>query len=145
MSKRKYISLLLVILVLSQAPLNPQAKGRPQSVEKTDKFATRQEFSKGGIGLLNKRLYVVVKNKKSDRNELIFVPESGAEVRWHGKSVTEADTVFFYDGRVWSCSQALPDGFDLSRAIMVSFEKDKIRFFDFEKEYGAYYSRIWDE
>ena len=33
-------------------------------------------------------------------------------------------------------------GFDLSRAIIVSSEKEKVRFFDFEKEYGAYYSRV---
>jgi hypothetical protein len=52
--------------------------------------------------------------------------------------------VFFYEGKVWLPSQTLPDGFDLSRSILVSFEREKVRFFDFEKEYGAYYSRIWD-
>ena len=143
MSKPKYISLLLLILVHFHAQLSPEAKERSQSVEKTGAFATRQEFSKGGIGLLNEHLYVVVKTKKTDRNQLIVRSKSGAEEAWNGKRVTEPEVVFFYDDKVWPCIQALPDGFDLSRTIMVSFEKDKIRFFDFEKEYGAFYRRIW--
>ena len=113
-------------------------------MEKTGTFATRREFSKGGVGLLNERLYVVVKTQRTGRNELIVRSTNGAEDTWRGKSVTEPEVVFFYDGKVWSQSQTLPDGFDLSRAILVSFEKEKVRFFDFEKEYGAYYSRIWD-
>lgn len=107
-------------------------------------FATRREFSKGGVGLLNERLYVVVKTQRTGRNELIVRSIDGAEETWHGKGVTEPEAVFFYEGRVWSSSQTLPDGFDLSRSILVSFEREKVRFFDFEKEYGAYYSRIWD-
>ena len=113
-------------------------------MEKTVTFATRREFSKGGIGLLNERLYVVVKTERNGKNELIVRSANGAEETWHGKSATEPEVVFFYDGKVWSPSQTLPNGFDLSRAILVSFEKEKVRFFDFEKEYGAYYRRIWD-
>ena len=113
-------------------------------MEKTGTFATRREFSKGGIGLLNDKLYVVVRTQKTGRNELVVRSTNGAEETWQGKRATEPEVVFFYDGKVWPSSQALPDGFDLSRAILVSFEKEKVRFFDFEKEYGAYYSRIWD-
>lgn len=113
-------------------------------MEKTDTFATRREFSKGGIGLLNERLYVVVRTQRTGRNELIVRSTNGSEETWHGRGVMEPEVVFFYEGKVWMPSQTLPDGFDLSRAILVSFEKEKVRFFDFEKEYGAYYSRIWD-
>lgn len=124
--------------------MNAQSGVKANSMEKTGTFATRREFSKGGVGLLNDRLYVVVRSQRTDRNELIVRSTNGAEDTWRGKSVTEPEVVFFYDGKVWSQSQTLPDGFDLSRAILVSFEKEKVRFFDFEKEYGAYYSRIWD-
>jgi hypothetical protein len=124
--------------------MNSQAVGVTGSMERTDTFATRREFSKGGIGLLNERLYVVVRTQRTARNELIVQSTNGAEERWHGKIVSEPEVVFFYEGKLWSSSQTLPDGFDLSRAILVSFEKEKIRFFDFQKEYGAYYSRIWD-
>lgn len=113
-------------------------------MDKTGTFATRREFSKGGIGLLNENLYVVVKAQRTGKNELVVRSKNGAEEAWQGKRVTEPEVVFFYAGKVWSSSQALPDGFDLSRAILVSFEKERVRFFDFEKEYGAYYSRIWD-
>jgi hypothetical protein len=143
-SKYRYISFLLLISVLFQAGMNSQAGGQAKPMEKTGTFATRREFSKGGVGLLNERLYVVVRTQRTGRNELIVRSINGTEETWHGKSVTEPEVVFFYEGKVWSPSQTLPDGFDLSRSILVSFEREKVRFFDFEKEYGAYYSRIWD-
>lgn len=124
--------------------MNSQAGGQTKSMEKTGTFATRREFSKGGVGLLSERLYVVVRTQRTGRNELIVRSINGAEETWRGKGVTEPEVVFFYEGKVWSPSQTLPDGFDLSRSILVSFEREKVRFFDFEKEYGAYYNRIWD-
>jgi hypothetical protein len=144
MRKQTRFSFVLLISVLLQTQMNPQVGRSTKSMEKIGTFATRREFSKGGIGLVNERLYVVVRTEKTGRNELIVRPTNGAEETWHGKSITEPEVVFFYDGKVWMPSQALPDGFDLSRAIVVSFEKDKVRFFDFEKEYGAYYTRILD-
>lgn len=140
----RYVPFLLLLAVLFPTRMNSQSEVKAKSMEKTGTFATRREFSKGGVGLLNERLYVVVKTQRTGRNELIVRSTNGAEDTWRGKSVTEPEVVFFYDGKVWSQSQTLPDGFDLSRAILVSFEKEKVRFFDFEKEYGAYYSRIWD-
>ena len=136
---------LLLISFLFQGRVNSQTEGEAKAMENTGKFATRREFSKGGMGLLNERLFVVVRAQRTGRNELIVRSINGAEETWRGKSVKEPEIVFFYDGKVWSHSQPLPDGFDLSRTILVSFEKEKVRFFDFEKEYGAYYSRIWDE
>jgi hypothetical protein len=142
--EHRYIPFLLFLSVLFPAGMNSQSGGEVKSMEKTATFATRREFSKGGIGLLNERLYVVVRTEKTGKNELIVRSTNGAEEKWRGKSVSEPEMVFFYGGKIWSLSQTLPDGFDLSRAILVSFEKEKVRFFDFEKEYGAYYSRIWD-
>ena len=112
-------------------------------VEKRDSFATRQEFSKGGIGMVNKHLYIVVKSASSDRNELVVAPTEETEERWHGRSVDKPEVAIFYANRVWS-SQSLPDGFDLSNAVVVSFEDEKVRFFDFQTMSGAYYNRIRD-
>jgi len=103
-------------------------------------FATRWQLSKGGIGMVNKYLYIVV---KSARNELILKPTEETEDKWYGKSVTKAEVVIVYEGKVWS-SQGLPNGFDLSKAVVVSFESDKIRFFDFQAMSGGYYERIGD-
>jgi hypothetical protein len=103
-------------------------------------FATRWQLSKGGIGMVNKNLYIDV---KSAVNELILKPEEDKEERWKGKSATNAEVTIVYVGRVWS-SRDLPDGFDLSKAVVVSFETDKIRFFDFQAMSGGYYERIRD-
>jgi hypothetical protein len=55
--------------------------------------------------------------------------------------VTKAAIAIFYEGKVWS-PEAIPAGFDLSKAVVVSFERSKIRFFDFSVMAGGYYNRI---
>jgi hypothetical protein len=131
--------------------INSQVAAQIKPAEEKSTFATRREFSKGGIGMLADKLFVVVRSKRTEKNELIVDSASGARESWYGKSVAEPEVVFFYEGQIWSYegniwsrSRPLPQGFDLSRAIVISFEKDKVRFFDFEKENGGYYSRIWD-
>jgi hypothetical protein len=74
-------------------------------------------------------------------NELIVKPTEETEERWKGKSVTNAEVVFVYQGRVWA-PQSLPTGFDLSKAVVISFEGEKIRFYDFQASAGGYYDRI---
>jgi hypothetical protein len=111
--------------------------------EERDAFATRWELSKGGIGMVNKNLYIVVKSAKNDRNELVVKPTEETEERWKGKSVTKAGVAFVYEGKVWS-PETLPKRFDLSKAVVVSFEESKIRFFDFQTMSGGYFDRISD-
>lgn len=115
-----------------------------KEVPETDTFATRREWSKGGVGLINKHLYAVVKYAKSDRNELVVKPTEETEESWQGKNVAQPEVAIFYDGKIWS-PQALPSNFDLSRAVVVSFEGDKVRYFDFQVMFGGYYDRIWTE
>ena len=114
---------------------------RKQDAADGDSFATRRYWSKGGIGIVNKHLYIVVKSTTNDRNELIVTPTAETEERWKGKSVTKAEVAIVYEGKVWS-PKAIPDGFDLSKAVVVSFEGSKIRFFDFQLMSGGYYDRI---
>jgi len=137
-----YGSFLLLISSLFQIQLSPQTAGGAKSVEEKVTFATNRAFSKGGIGIVNTHLYIVVKTERKGRNELVVRPTNGKEATWRGKAITDPETVFFYDGKLWPFMQALPDGFDLSQAILISFEKDEVRFFDFGSESGAYYSRI---
>lgn len=111
--------------------------------EERDAFATRLQLSIGGVGMVNKNLYIVVESAKNDRNELVMKPTEETEERWKGKGVTKAEVVIVYEGKVWS-PEALPKRFDLSKAVIASFEESKIRFFDFQKMSGGYFDRISD-
>jgi hypothetical protein len=107
-------------------------------------FATNRCFSKGGLGIVNKGLYIVVKSTRNDRNEVILKPTEETEQRWTGRSVAKAEIVILSGGKIRSVEN-LPDQFDLSKAAIVSFESDKIRFFDFQTMSGGYYERIKSE
>ncbi len=96
-------------------------------------FATNLCMAKGGIGIIAKGFHV---DLKSAKNELIL---SSGE-RWTGQSAVTPEVAFFFEGRV-SVPQILPSGFDLAKAVLVSFESDKVRFFDFATMSGGYYKR----
>jgi len=132
------VSVLLTGTLLSAKQASQGTK--KQNPAQRDSFATRC-WSKGGIGIVNKNLYIVVKSAKNDRNELIVKPTEETEERWKGKSTREVEVAIVYERKVWS-SGAIPDGFDLSKAVVISFERSKIRFFDFQMMAGCYYDRI---
>ncbi|MGO9229842.1 MAG: hypothetical protein ACLQKA_11640 [Bryobacteraceae bacterium] len=98
---------------------------------------TNRGLSKGGFGIINQNLYIVVKSAK---NELLW----GARERWTGKSAGTSEVVFYFDGKIWS-SPDLPSGFDLSKSVAIFFEGDVIRFFEFGRGSGGYYQRMIPE
>ena len=134
---------LLTLLFFSQ--LGGQEGSRDvtdqSSRDVTSMFSAHRLWSKGGIGIINTRLYVAVRSVSDGKNEIIVKPTPETEERWRGKSITKPEVAFFYEGKVWS-TENLPEKFDLSRAVVVSFEKDKVRFFDFQVMSGGYYDRI---
>jgi hypothetical protein len=143
------ISVLIAATLFSARGASQIAK-QSRAPEERNVIATSRYLSKGGIGMISEELYVVVKSARNDRNELIVEPpghlgkDQSAPVpqtRWKGKNATEAEVAIFFEGRVWS-PQDLPDRFDLSKAIVVSFESDKVRFFNFQAMSGGYYERI---
>ncbi len=104
---------------------------------KSTKFADNvciPAYGKGGIGIIHEDLYIVTKTTK---NELIL---SGQQ-RWTGKDLSRPEVVFVFNDKVWS-TKTVPERFDLSMAVVVSFEDDKARFFDFTKTQGCYYKRL---
>ncbi len=123
----------LLLLLVTQAPAEVQrapAGGAPQP---PTAFRDNLCLSKGGVGILRRQLYVAVKSRQ---NELLL-DEGG---RWTGRESTAREVAVVFDGKVWS-QDALPEDFDLGKAIVVSFEGDKIRFYDFGEMKGGYYRR----
>lgn len=103
------------------------------AAKESDMFATNEFFAKGGIGIISNNLYIVVKSAK---NELVL----SAGEKWVGLEASRPEVVIFFEGKICSL-QAMPHGFDLSTAIVISFEGNKVRFFDFHKMSGGYYKR----
>lgn len=103
-------------------------------------FAKDEYFAKGGIGIIDKDLYIVVKSAKDDKNALILSDGN----KWAGLQAGTPEVVIFYENKILS-PQALPSQFDLSNSVVISFENNKIRFFDFRAMEGGYYRRIWIE
>jgi|ERR1700734_2174267 hypothetical protein len=136
-----YAVSMFLAATLFSAQQTTQDTKRHGSAQERSMFATNRCFSKGGLGIVNTSLYIIVKSSKDDSNELIVKPTEETEERWKGKDVTTAEVVFVYEGKVWA-PQSLPKGFDLSNAVIISFEGEKIRFFDFHATVGGYYDRI---
>jgi hypothetical protein len=132
---------IVIVIVLAGTLLS--VPGRGQSVNTTH---SRKEnnvippglhLSKGGIGIISTDLYIVVKSAK---NELIL--KDGK--RWAGKGAGIREVVLVFENRVWT-SADVPPGFDLGKSIVVSFEGETIRFFEFDRKRGGYYERLRTE
>jgi hypothetical protein len=94
-------------------------------------FATNECFGKGGLGIITPGLYI---NLRTERNQLLLADGK----KWIGKDAQESETVIVFHGQAW---QQVPEGFDLATAMVVSFEKDRVRFFDFNRMEGGFYRR----
>src|SRR5258708_23182030 len=95
-----------------------QESNRAGSVKDQNMLATNECFSKGGLGIVNTKLHI---DLKSAQNELLLI---GLD-RWVGQDATTPEVAIVFENRVWS-PQSLPEGFDMSKAIVVSFEGSKV-------------------
>lgn len=96
-------------------------------------ISSNKFIAKGGIGIVNTHLYI---DLNSAENELIL--DDGK--RWAGQSHAKEEVVYFFENRIWS-NNDVPQGFNLGKAIVISFEGDNVRFFDFGSMFGGYYRR----
>jgi hypothetical protein len=72
------------------------------------------------VGIIRENLYI---DLKSENHALIL--NDGQ--RWNSTIAPKPEVVILFDNKVWS-PQALPEPFDLSDAVVVSFEATKVRF-----------------
>jgi hypothetical protein len=137
MISRRYSMKLVTTLALFVTLLTTAAGGQVASQAQTrtggNMISSNEYMAKGGIGIINTHVYI---DLKSAKNELIL---DGGN-RWADQTREKEEVAVFFQNRVWA-KDDLPKGFDLSKAIIVSFEGDVVRFFDFEKMSGGYYRR----
>jgi len=91
-------------------------------------------ISKGGVGIVVKGLFVIL---DTDTNQLRL----GDGATWKGKAATERQVVFVHDGKVIG-ADALPHDFNLADSLVISFESDRVSFYDFKEMSGGYYRRL---
>ena len=140
------VSVLIAAILFGAQGIAQSAKRSAVAKEVNMCAAMEREFSKGCLGLINEHLYIVVKSASNGSNELIVDSPDGKEQRWKGKSITKPEIVIVYEGRVYGdggwFSQDVPDQFELSKSVVISFEKSKIYFFDYQTMSGGYYERL---
>ena len=127
-------ALLFVITVVGifgvAADKKTAKRTRPQQIP----FKEQWCMPKTGLGIINHDRYIRL---RSERNELMLGPERQS---WTGKSAESPELVIIFDNSVFHQND-IPDNFDLSAATVISFEKSKVRFFDFGHMEGCYYER----
>lgn len=89
-------------------------------------------FVKGGFGIIRDPLYIKV---ASNKNEVLIDRQI-----WTGKDASVPEIVIVYQSGVWS-PETVPVGFDPHESTVISFEREKVRYFDFRQGEGCYYDR----
>ena len=140
MERVRYGALFAVLAVLLLFAFgSAQTQKNIQFPEEFKHFETRPcipTYGKGGVGIVNEQVFVLT---KAPNNEVILRPtKDGREQKWRGQTAAKKQVVFIFDGKVWE-PKALPQNFDLGKSVIISFEREKIRIFDFQKESGCYY------
>jgi len=135
MTRRVSAAILLAVMFCSQG--GGQNPNTGPNIKGSLSFATNEYFAKGGIGIITSDLYI---DLKSANNELRL----GGGQRWTGRSTTMPEVVIVFRKKVLSPG-SLPHDFDISQAILVSFEDVRVRFFNFPRMSGGYYRRTGKE
>ena len=117
-------------------------------LKSSDKNAASEKFVKienegpgiviGGLGVINENLYI---NTVVKKNELMF--HNGNIRTWTGLNREIKQVVFVFNNAVIEDAKFPPD-FKISKCVVVSFEVDKVYFFDFARGDGGYYFRSID-
>ena len=128
------VSVLFVLAVLAKQGQSQTAKNHAIGEGKNMLVTDPCIMVKGGLGIVKPGLYIDV---TSLRNKLLF----GKDESWSGLDWSESEVVVFFAEKVWG-AHSLPKDFDLSKAVVVSFEREKVRFFDFQEMGGCYYKRM---
>jgi hypothetical protein len=129
----KLTTMLIFFVAMLTTVADGQVVSKHQVKTGGNMISTNEYMPKGGIGIINTHLYI---DLHSEKNELIL----DAGDRWADKVRDKAEVVVFFQNRVWP-KDDLPAGFDLSKSIIISFEGNFVRFFDFEQSTGGYYKR----
>jgi hypothetical protein len=112
----------------------------PDYVTSVEKSAMERpcypRYGKGGVGIVANDLYVLTKSKANE----IQWGEGENSKKWLGEAASKPEIAIFFNDRVWP-PQSVPQGFDKSKSVVISFEQKFIRFYDYARKNGCNYER----
>jgi hypothetical protein len=130
-------ALLLTIVGCRPAPL-------PDFVSPVEKAAmtANLKISQAGIGVIRDESegYLVV-STCSRKNEILW-QLGDKHHNWSGRRSTTVQAVVFFGGKIWY-PNTLPQNFDRSQSVVIYFEGNYVRFFDYVHNQGGYFMKYW--
>lgn len=96
-------------------------------------ITTNKLYRQGGFGIVTGDVYI---NLNSTVNEIIYAGDK----KWKGKIKKYREIVIIFSGKPVA-TDALPKDFELSKAIIVSFEGSKVRVLGYICENSGFYER----
>jgi hypothetical protein len=106
---------------------NPKTTGAKMT------FPENEFWRKGGVGAICGDIYI---DFNSDKNRLLLADKE----TWEGLVSAKHEFVIIYNNKTYDQSE-LPNDFKISKAVIVSFEANRVYFYDFNVMEGGYYSR----
>ncbi|HEY1253236.1 MAG TPA: hypothetical protein VGF01_00495 [Terracidiphilus sp.] len=137
-------SLVLAIMLLST--VIGCRRSIPDFVTAAEKNAMQSNkyLSQQGIGLVRHsndgNLYV---STVSRWNELTWEIDNKSH-NWKGLRSTSQQIVVFWNGKIWY-PWTLPREFDRNNSVVISFERNHVRFYDFAHNSGGYFEKYWQD
>ncbi len=135
-------------IVLATALLIPFSGCRqaelPDYVTASEKniMATHREESKAGIGFIRSGDGANLKvSTCSRRNEVMWDFEKKRH-NWAGRRSTGLQVVIFWNGRIWVPNH-LPHDFDRNSSVVIFFDGNFVRFYDYAQNSGGYFMKYW--
>jgi hypothetical protein len=105
-----------------------------QELRAQELIEANQCFPKDGLGVTYQGVYILV---NSSKNELKIDHSKS----WVGARRDVKETVWIRNREIISPPETL-EGFDLSNCFVISFQPDRVIFFNFSGSKGSYYLRF---
>lgn len=127
-------SLVAISPLLSACGCSTNQVSHDQKVNvKKMSFPDSEFWRKGGVGIIVEDVYV---DLTSQKNKLLLEDKR----TWEGLESSKNEIVVVYRGKVYPQAE-LPSDFKISNSIWISFQVNRVYFYDFSAMDGGYYSR----
>jgi hypothetical protein len=153
--KKVFIIYIFILNLILLSLLSNQLKAKENStmlsydeISARDKaiFEENRCMVIGRLGIIKDGIFIVIFSKKNallvqedekSPNDNLLLPKT---LEWEGLTRDKKQVVFVYKNQIFETSN-LPDDFSINESILISFEGEKVIFFDYATFHGGYYKR----